>query len=408
MSALARFALLFCLLVAACGPSTGIPPAAATLQPAWVTSVALPTRGPAAPALNLALSEKDVKLQPLPIRAGVPFTASITVHNDAVVAATVPILVYVSAAQEQIGFSPFLEVLTGTVPATQSLTVQVPVVWNLAGGEHQMWVRVNSLPEAWAPPTPLLPEASLADNAVLIAFDVAPFDAYVSDVCAGRVDVGLDAGEVWAGPDAAHLLLRLRNLGNQAVYHLPVVVTGRDATGIAYTPAIAPCGGTADVTVALDRALQPGEPFRVQVNPPGWPDGLAEDNLENNVVSAVAGSAESTAAPPPAVTDYDFSLAETDVDVSQPGILLLTVHNRGTRDAANVPVRIENKAGRKLLDVVPLVEGGGLGVAAIQLGALWTAGGVLTVTLNPADAKGAYPEANRSDNVRLVTLPKKN
>jgi hypothetical protein len=70
-----------------------------------------------------------------------------------------------------------------------------------------------------------------------------------------------------------------------------------------------------------------------------------------------------------------------------------------------VPIRVENTAGRKITDAIPSVQGKGSGVAAIRVGYLWIQGGTLTFTVNPQDAKGAYPEKNRDNNVATFTLP---
>ncbi len=104
-------------------------------------------------------------------------------------------------------------------------------------------------------------------------------------------------------------------------------------------------------------------------------------------------------------TDYDFAISPVDVEIVRSGIVLIKVHNLGTRDVANVPIRIEGKAGRKVVDVIPLIEGNGLGVAAIQLGWLSSPKATLTLIVNPEGAKGAYPEANRDNNVVTFTLP---
>jgi hypothetical protein len=190
------------------------------------------------------------------------------------------------------------------------------------------------------------------------------------------------------------------------VYNLPVVVMAGGQAGIAYTPAIAPCGGTAEVIVALDRPLAEGTPLTVEVNPPDWTDGLAEDDFENNAVTLAVGLTPGQVVPPGGGLDeYDFGLAAGDVESPELWILEVTVHNQGTRDAAMVPVQVENEAGRKVSDAIPLVRGSGLGVAALRIGYLWTHGGKLTITVNPPDAKGAYPETNRDDNTTTFTLP---
>ena len=384
------------------------------------------------PAVSLTLTAKGVKLEPLPLRAGFPFTITIPIHNnDPVPVVDVPVMVYLSAVQEEIGFRPFFRVLTVTVPATQTLAVKVPVVQNLAGGEYQLWVQVNRLsaPLALQAGTPTLPEANIDDNAALLDVVIAPFDAYLSDLCPGRLDVALEVGDIWLEPDLQRIHVRVHNVGNQAVYNLPVVVVGgqgdheqaAQATGVAYTPAIPPCGGTALVVVALDRPLEPGESVDLAVNPGDWPDALAEDSFDNNTVrsltvspgSADAGQAPSlvseagqaVATPAAGVTDYDFAVSPADVEIVRSGIILVKVYNLGTRDVANLPIRIEGKAGRKVTDVIPLIEGNGLGVAAIQLGWLWSPKATLTLIVNPEGAKGGYPETSRDNNVVTFTLP---
>jgi len=104
-------------------------------------------------------------------------------------------------------------------------------------------------------------------------------------------------------------------------------------------------------------------------------------------------------------TDYDFVVSPVDVEIVRSGVILIKVYNLGTRDVANVPIRIEGKAGRKVIDVIPLIEGDGLGVAAIQLGWLWSPKATLTLIINPEGAKGAYPETNRGNNTVTITLP---
>lgn len=410
-----RAILLLCLaLLVSCGQGQADPQPTATPAygelPAAIGAAAEPggevTSAPA--VVELAISDKDISFRPLPIRAGMPFTLTAVIHNLSPITVTaVPLLVYISEVPGQFGFSPFLTVVTATVPPTHSLPVEVPVRWNLPGGEHELWVRVNSLPPAWQDQFTLLPEARLADNAVSLGLAVQPFDAYASDLCAGRVDVGLEAGGVWCEADLHQVHVRVQNLGNQAGYNLPVIVTAGQATGLAYTPALPPCGGTVTVIVSLDHALKPGEPFRVQVNPEGWPDGLAEDDFGNNELEATAGLQPEPGQTGAPVTDYDFAVSEADVDLSQAGIVVLTVHNLGTRDAAQVPVRIEGRAGRKILDTLTLVKGGGLGVVAVSLGQVSGSGVTLTITVNPPDAKGAYAESQRDNNVVTILLPKK-
>ena len=365
------------------------------------------TATPTVPLVALALTEKDVSIAPLPLRAGFPFSVTAVIHNKAEIpAVNVPLMLYISADREEIGYTSFLQVLTVTVPASDSLPVTIPVNWNLAGGKHQLWVQVNRMPQAWQSRAPTLPEADSGDNIVLTDLMVAPFDAYVSDLCPGRLDVEIGPADVLPEPDRQRVLVRVHNPGNRAVYNLPVVVVGNQLTGIAYTPAIPPCGGTAEVYVDVDRPLQQGESLTIQVNPKDWGDSLQEDNFDNNQVAIAAGLAPGMAMPASSgPEDYDFNISAADLETPQLWVVLVTIHNLGTRDAAMVPIRVENAAGRKITDAIPLVQGNGLGVAAIRVGYLWTRGGILTFTVNPQDVKGAYPETNRDNNVATFTLP---
>jgi hypothetical protein len=362
---------------------------------------------PALPAVDLTLIEDDVSVAPLPLRAGFPFTITAIIHNNASAPATdVPVMVYIAAEQEEINYTSFLRLLTVTLPASQSLPVEVSVDWNFAGGEHRLWVQANRLPDAWQFRTPTWPEADTSDNVALLDLIVDPFDAYASDLCSGRVDVEIEPTDVLPEPDQQRVWVRLHNVGNQAVYNLPVVVIGDQVSGLAYTPAIPPCGGTAEVYVDLDRPLQQGESLTVMVNPRNWGGGLAEDNLDNNQVTVAAGLAPGVSMPPGSeLEDYDFGISTADIETPEPWIALVTVHNLGTRDAAMVPIRVENQAGRKFSDAIPLVQGNGRGIAAIRIGYLWTRGGTLTFTINPEDAEGAYPEINRDNNVATLSLP---
>jgi hypothetical protein len=220
------------------------------------------------------------------------------------------------------------------------------------------------------------------------------------------VDVEIGPADVIAEPSQQRVLVRVHNRGNQAVYNLPVVILGDNMTGISYTPAIPPCGGTAGVYVKLDRVFQEGEPLTVLVNPAEWVDGLEEDDTTNNQVAISAGLPPGIPAPAEnAPEDYDFQIGASDVEVPEMWIVLVTVHNLGTRDADMVPIRVENEDGRQVVDAVPLVQGEGMGVAAIRIGYLWVPGGILTFTANPEDARGAYPEENRSNNVTTFKLP---
>lgn len=312
----------------------------------------------------------------------------------------------VSADQEEIGYTSYAELITVTIPASQSLQVDLPVEWNFAGGEHHLWVQVNRLPDAWQDRAPIWSEADTRDNIALVDLMVDPFDAYTSELCSGRVDVEIGPEDILPEPDRQRVWVRVRNIGNHAVYNLPVVVTGASATGIAYTPAIPPCGGTAEVYVDVDNPIHEGDSLTVQVNPSQWVGGLQEDDFDNNQVSLTAGLAPGLTLPPKAgVEDYDFAISSSDIEIPEAWHVLVTVHNLGTRDAAMVPISVENEAGRKLTDAIPLVQGEGIGLAAIRVGYLWIPGGTLTFTVNPEGASGAFPEAKRDNNTATFTLP---
>jgi hypothetical protein len=408
-------AILLLVVVGACGGKPNseqadmatLPPGRATLA---ARSSAVPPSGtatPTVPPVDLTLDAEDVTVEPVPLRAGFPFSVTAIVRNNlGVDAVDVSLMVHISAEQEEIGYSPFVQLLTVTVPASQSLPVEVPVDWNLAGGEHQLWVQVNRLPDAWQSRAATLPEADTGDNIALLELMVDPFDAYASDLCAGRVDTEIGPADVVPEPDQQRVLVVVHNIGNRAVYNLPVIVLGDQVTGISYTPVIPPCGGTARVYVEVDRPLRQGESLTVLVNPRDWERGLAEDDFDNNQVSVAAGLAPGIAIPPDSgLEDYDFRISSAGIEIPQMWIVQVTVHNLGPRDADMVPIRVENEAGRKITDAIPLVQGNGLGVTAIRVGYLWTRGGTLTFTVNPQDAQGAYPEANRENNVATFTLP---
>jgi hypothetical protein len=185
-----------------------------------------------------------------------------------------------------------------------------------------------------------------------------------------------------------------------------VVITGDGLTGIAYTPTIPPCGGTTEVLVELDQPFEQGTSLTVQINPEAWGIGLPEDDYDNNQVAVTAGLAPGMQIPPGSgLDDYDFAIATTDIETPEAWIILVTAQNHGSRDAAMVPIRVENEAGRQITDAIPLVQGDGLGLAAIRVGYLWTPGGVLTLTINPEDAENPYPESNRENNVATFRLP---
>ncbi len=393
-------------MLVACGRSASTPPASAGATPD-VRARVPPTVEVIAPLLSLVLADKDVSLGPLPLRAGYPFTVTAVVQNPGPVpAAGIPVMVYISAQQPEIDYTSFTRILTVTVPAGKAVPVKIPVRWNFSGGPHQLWIEVNRLPDAWQSQAVVQPEANLGDNSVLLPLDLAPFDAYLSDLCPGRVDLALGPGDVAPQLGQARVLVRVHNVGNQAVYNLPVVVEGDRLTGVAYTPAIPPCGGTAEIAVEMDRPLARGDAFAVQVNPEGWANVLPEADFANNRVEVTAGEVPGTAGPPAGPQpDYDFSLSPADVTAPEPGVLLITVHNLGTRDAAAVPLLSQNQAGRKLADSVPSVQGSGVGVVAVQLGSLWSKGAKLTLTVNPANAQGAYPESRRENNTATFTVP---
>jgi hypothetical protein len=365
-----------------------------------------PTRTPQPPVLALSILPEELRVAPTPLRAGFPFTITGVIHNDSAVSADkVPLLVHLSAKQEHLGYTSFMERLTVTVPATQSVPFAVPVRWNLSGGEHRLWVQVNRLPNAWQSQTPTQPEENLADNLVLLELMIDPFDAYVSDLCPGRIDLEVGPLDVLPDPEKQLVLVQIHNLGNKAAYNLPVIVLSRTASGIAYTPPIPPCGGTARVEVALHRPFVEGESLSVQVNPAGWEDGLVEDNYANNQVSVSSGLPGAAEQQLGSLHDYDFSIDGAEIEVPQASVVLILVHNLGTRDAANIPILVTNEAGRKVNDVVPLVQGGGSGVVAIRVASLWKRGTTLTFTINPEGAKGGYPETNRQNNVATFILP---
>jgi len=405
--------LVLGLCLASCALNSGAnsdPTATPPLSMATVMAQSAATRAeatPDVPQVALSLKESDVQIEPLPLRAGTPFSVTATIHNHSGLnAEAVPVYLFISAVQEEIGFSPFVQVLTVTVPATQSMGVILPVHWNLQGGEHELWLQVNKVPDAWQSRLPAQPEADLSDNGVLLNLLIDPFDAYTSELCSGRTDVEIRPEDVLPEPDNQRVMVRVRNVGNQAVYNVPVVVLGNQLSGIAYTPVIPPCGGTVALYVEVDRPFSPGQSLTVMVNPADWEGSLAEDDWGNNQVTVDAGLAPGMVVPAGSgLDDYDFRITSADIETPETGMVMVTVHNQGTRDAAMVPIRIENAAGRKINDVIPLVQGNGQGVVAISVGYLWTQGGTLTFTVNPEDAKEGYPETHRDNNVATFTLP---
>lgn len=406
--------LLALLLLAGCARGAGESQSQGRSSTSELTPTVHPTvtallelLTPTPVSVDLAVTEEDLSVEPLPIRAGFPFTVTAVIHNlSSIPAVEVPVLVYISAKQPEIGYVSFVQTRTVTVPISQSVTVNLPVQWNFAGGEHQVTVQVNRLPAAWQSRIAVEREQNTGDNVAQVELMVDPFDAYTSNLCPGRVDVEIGPEDVLPEPDQRRVVVRVHNSGNRAAYHMPVVVMGQELTGIAYTSAIAPCGGTVDLGVPVDRALKQGESLTVQVNPQDWAGGLVEDDFGNNRVSVAVGLPPGMAVPPGSGLDeYDFRISDSEIEMPQPWLALVTVHNLGTRAAAMVPIRVENEAGREITDAIPLVQGSGLGVAAIRIGYVWTRGGTLTFTVNPEGAKGAYPEANRDNNAAQIKLP---
>lgn len=396
-----------CLLSACQGDGTQPTPAAdSRTQEPPVTAGARPEGRRDAPLLALSIKADETELAPTPLRAGYPFTITAMIHNDSPVNATsVPLLVHLSANQEQLGYTSFVEVISVTVPASETVSINVPVQWNLAGGEHRLWMQVNRVPDAWQSRAPTQPEENLADNLVLLDLMIDPFDAYTSDLCPGRVDVEVGPLDVLPDPEKQQVLVQIHNLGNRAVYNLPVIILSGKASGMAYSPVIPPCGGTARMQVSLDQPLVKGESFSVRVNPEGWEDALLEEDYANNevtVAAALPGAAEQQFG---RLHDYDFSISAAEIEVPQESVVLIRVYNHGTRDAADVPVRVSNQAGLKINDVVPLVQGGGSGVVAIRVASLWKSGSTLTFTVNAEDASAGYPETNRQNNIATFVVP---
>jgi hypothetical protein len=403
------FLLVTLLLLVGCDTDwEGQQPASSTVAPgAAQATMSAATTEPDTPLVELSLPPEEVLPEPMPLRAGFPFTLTAAIHNNAEIPAeNVPVMVYISAKQEEIGYTSYLQLLTVTLPASQTVPITVPVDWNFAGGEHQLWMQVNRLPKAWQEDSPTLPEADTGDNIVLLDLMIDPFDAYSSDLCSGRVDVEIGPADIFPEPENQRVLVRVHNAGNRAVYNLPVVVTGDQLSGIVYTPAIPPCGGTTQVSVPVDRPFLEGERLTVQVNPSDWVGGMQEDDPDDNQLTVMSGLLPEVAIPSDSgLNDYDFALTTTDIDVPEMWMVMVTARNLGTRDADMVPIRVENKAGRKIVDAIPLVQGEGVGVAAMTVGYLWIPGGVLTFTVNPEDVQGAYPEVFRENNVATFTLP---
>jgi hypothetical protein len=160
------------------------------------------------------------------------------------------------------------------------------------------------------------------------------------------------------------------------------------------------------VSVPVDRPFLEGERLTVQVNPSDWVGGMQEDDPDDNQLTVMAGLLPEVTIPSDSgLDDYDFALTAADIEIPEMWMVMVTARNLGTRDADMVPIRVENKAGRKIVDTIPLVQGEGVGVAAMTVGYLWIPGGILTFTVNPEAVQGAYPEAVRENNVATFTLP---
>jgi len=223
------------------------------------------TPTPNVPSVQVSLAPRDVSVKPLPIQAGYPFTITLVIHNDG------------GASPEPAGDGLHLSragndrllslhgVLTVTLPSTRPVTLEVPVRWNLTGGENRLWAQVNRLPKAWQPESPTWPEEDKSDNSVLLELIVEPFDAYRSDLCSGRVDVEIDAGVV-AERAASAFGCPSTTPGTRppttSRWSFPAKTWRASPT---HRPS--PVRGTAEVWVQVDRPLAEGESIAVNVTP---------------------------------------------------------------------------------------------------------------------------------------------
>ena len=209
---------LSALLLVGCGEAREGAQGTPTAQPRGEISVPLPTfvAELKAPIVDLTIHQDEVLVEPVPLRAGFPFTVTALIHNNLrVPAEDIPVMILISAEQEEIGYTSYTQLITVTVPASQSLQVDLPVDWNFAGGEHRLWIQANRLPDAWQERAPTKSEANTQDNIALVDLIVDPFDAYTSDLCSGRVDVKIGPEDILPEPDQQRVLVRLHNVGNR-------------------------------------------------------------------------------------------------------------------------------------------------------------------------------------------------
>jgi hypothetical protein len=99
-----------------CGPNNGnTEELTATPVPIEATQAALLTRlpsletpTPSVPLIDVSLGEQDLTIAPLPLRAGFPFTVTAVIHNHGLAPATdMPLILYISADQEELGYTPY-------------------------------------------------------------------------------------------------------------------------------------------------------------------------------------------------------------------------------------------------------------------------------------------------------------
>jgi hypothetical protein len=121
-------ALLLLLSACAAPEETATPPAGRILPSGRLSEASRSQQGASALPVDLTLVEGDVDVAPLPLRAGFPFTVTAKIHNNtAHPAVDVPLMIHISANQERIGYVPFLQVITVTVAASQTVPIEIPV-----------------------------------------------------------------------------------------------------------------------------------------------------------------------------------------------------------------------------------------------------------------------------------------